>query len=201
MGKSHLMKHLAKMYVAKGGKVAIVDGPDHSWIGREADGTWGEPATSGKGTVDKPRLVRQFDKKLTVQLFRPTVPGHTDERLFHFLEALFKEENRLVIFDELFGILDMNHQPEIVMQVWSQGRKHNIAAWAASQRPARIPEIIMSQADSFAIFNILNTRDRQKLAEWTNSPQILEETLPPHYWWYFGPEMQTAKLMKPIGGK
>lgn len=199
MGKSHLMKHLARMYAAKGGRVVIVDGPDHSWLGKDKAGKLIEPARRGDGTIDKPRLVKAFNRKCHVQLFRPRVPGYSDQALMNYLEAAFKEERLLIIFDELFGILDPNHQPEIVMQLWSQGRKHDIAVWAASQRPARIPEIVMSQAENWAIFNIINKNDRKKIAEWIGSPQIVEEVLPPRYWWYFGTGMNSAKLMKPIG--
>lgn len=200
-GKSFLMKHLARVFHAKGGRVVIVDGPDYSWLGKDAAGKVIKPATRGPGSIDKPRLVKAFNPDLRVQLFRPKVPGYSDDALMSFLKAVFKEEKSLVIFDELFGILDPNHQPEIIMQLWSQGRKHDIACWAASQRPSRIPEIIMSQADNWAIFQLLNADDKKKIADWTNSPQIRTARLPKRYWWYFNADLDTAQLMAPIGEK
>lgn len=201
MGKSHLIKHLARLYAKKGGRIVIIDGPDQGWLGKDEHGKRIETATSGQGTIDKPRLVTSFNRRLAVQLFRPKVPGYSDAKLLQFLQDVFKEEYSLVIFDEMFGILDTNHQPEIVMQLWSQGRKHDIAVWAASQRPSRIPEIVMSQAEHWVVFRVINTNDRKKIADWTGSEQIVDVMLPPRFWWYQGPDMTQAVLMRPIGNK
>lgn len=201
MGKSFLMKHFARLYAAKGGRIVIIDGPDQGWLGKDKAGKRIEPATSGQGTIDKPRLVTKFNPKLAVQLFRPKVPGYSDAALLAYLRDVFKEEYSLVIFDEIYGILDPNHQPEIVMQLWSQGRKHDIAVWAASQRPARVPELIMSQAEHWCVFRLKNSQDRKKVAEWTGSPQIEDAMLPKHFWYYVEDEMDEAVLMQPIGDK
>lgn len=187
------MKYLAGIYLRAGGRIVVIDGPDAGWCDKEHP-----PVSKNEGSVLQPRLVQRFDPNLRVQLFRPTVPGYADDKLMRFLQAVFDEGNTLVIFDEIFGILDPNHQPEIIMQIWSQGRKHDIAAWSASQRPARVPEIIMSQADNWAIFQLLNKADKQKIAEWTNSPEIVDTRLPKRVWFYFSADLDHVQLMQPV---
>jgi len=187
------MKALADNYLRAGGRVVVIDGPDAGWCDKQHP-----PVKRGTGTILQPVLVNRFDPGLRCQLFRPTVPGYADERLMRFLQEVFDEGNTLVIFDEIFGILDPNHQPPIIMQIWSQGRKHDIAAWSASQRPSRVPEIIMSQADNWAIFQLLNDKDKAKIADWTNSPIIEETRLPKRKWFFFNADLDHVKLMNPI---
>lgn len=192
-GKSFLIKYLASLYVNAGGRVAIVDGPDHGWCDKEHP-----PAKKGDGTVLSPRLVKRFDPGLRVQMYQPTVPGYADEGLLRFVSDVFAEGNTLLIFDEIYGILDASHQPVEITQVWTQGRKHNVPAWAASQRPSRVPEVIMSQADNWGIFQLLNDQDKKKIAEWTNSPEIEDTRLPKRKWFYFNADLDHVRLMNPI---
>lgn len=192
-GKSFLIKYLAGIYVRAGGRVAIVDGPDHGWCDKQHP-----PATKGEGTVLCPRVVKRFAPNLRVQMYQPSVPGYADEGLMRFVEDIFNEKNTLIIFDEIFGILDPNHQPVIITQVWTQGRKHNVPAWAASQRPSRVPEVIMSQADNWGIFQLLNEQDKKKIAEWTNSPEIVDTRLPRRAWFFFNADLDHVQLMNPV---
>jgi len=196
-GKSYLARYNLKKIAAKGWPIVIVDSPDHFWL-KEKDTK--DFARRGPGTIDIPYLTdgRLLDKQ--VQIYQPESPGYADDDLLSLLEHIYDKRNMLVYFDELYGIVDANHQPDIFLRLWAQGRKINVGAWCATQRPARIPEIVLSQAENMAIFRMTNINDRKRMAEYTSTPDIQRKALTQRYWYYWNQESDVATLMKPIGG-
>lgn len=195
-GKSHLARANLRVMAAKRWRVVIIE-PDGLWMGKK-----GKPPRSGPGTVDAPRRVTKFDKSLQVQWYVPQVPAYADENLKTFLAAIMAVGDTVVYFDELYALVDHSRFSTEFLTLWTQGRKHNIAAWAAAQRPSRIPEYVMSQAENWGVFRLPTPDDIKKVAEYTASPAIRAVNLPLRYWWYYHASgdyvMDAAQLMSPI---
>lgn len=192
-GKSYLGRHNLRVLAAKGWRVAIID-PEGFWMGRKPK--W---ATSGPGTIERPRLVKQFDPRLAVQLYIPARPAYKDPGLTQFCLGCIKAGSTIVFFDEIYGVSDANRINEGILEVWTQGRKHDVAGHVCTQRPARIPEYMLSQAENWAVFRIAGDQDRKKLAAYSSTPAVAAIPLPDRYWWYWHQStMDHAQLMQPL---
>lgn len=191
-GKSFLAKQHLKEFERKHWRIVIVD-KEGMWMGKRPD--W---ERSGPGTVDKPRLVNRFDPKLACQLYIPSTPAYDDAGLEALCNAVLAQGDTIFYCDELIGVADTHHQNAGFLALWAQGRKHNVSARAASQRPARIPEHVMSQSENWFVFRLANRMDRKRVADYTDSPQIEGEAIPSrNYWYYHAETMDTAQLMRP----
>lgn len=190
-GKSFLAKALLRKMAAKGWRIVIID-PKAFWLGKS--GKW---ATKGNGTVDSPRLVERFDSKLQVMCYQPSTPAIDDEQLNELCEAILNQGNTIVYFDELDGVATASKMSFGFSRLWTMGRALNVGAWAATQRPARIPEIVKSQAEHWMVFRVVGPDDRKVISAYIGSPQIAEHALNGHQWWYYHPRLDTAALMAP----
>lgn len=192
-GKSYLARHNLRILSAAGWRVVIVD-PEGFWMGQHPK--W---PTGGAGTVDAPRLVRSFDKKHAVQLYIPRRPAYKDAGLTALCLDAMKQGGCILYFDEIYGVSDHARINEGILEVWTQGRKHNCSGQVSVQRPARIPEFFLSQAENWAVFRTPGEADRKKLGGYSNTPAIRDVLIPPRYWWYWHQEdMDRAQLMRPL---
>ena len=187
-----------RKYARKRWPIVIVD-TANSWLWDEKRRAYDEWATSGPGTVDKPRLVKKYNPRLLVQGYVPaTADPMKDPGLLQLCRDVMKNGKCLIYFDETFGIMTATFCPEPIAALWVRGRKKFVAAWAGSQRPSRVPEVIMSQSENWAVFRLLNPKDLEKVADWLNSPEVRDKVLPLHYWWYWNEADDAAQLMRPI---
>lgn len=192
-GKTTLAKHFLT-FKAKKKPVVIV--ADDLWLGRGKDKlTW---STSGLGTIARPRLVRRFNPKFRVQCIEPDSPGWEDANLLAMFAAVLKHGNITVYIDELFGVVDQHHNPIEFKELWSKGRKYGVEAWGGSQRPSELPDLVMSQAENWAVFRVINPKDLNKVADMTGSPQVRRNRLKPFWWYYWSQTHDEAQLMRPI---
>lgn len=195
-GKSHLARANLRVMAAKHWRIVIVES-DGLWMGKS-----GRPPRSGAGTVDAPRLVKRFDKNLAVQWYVPSTPAYADPELRKLFEAIFACGDTVVYIDELYGLVNHNSFSDEFTNLWTKGRKHNIAGWGGAQRPSRIPEFVMSQAENWAVFRLPTPDDTKRVAEYTSSPAIRQTSLPLRFWWYYHAAgdlvMDEAQLMAPI---
>jgi hypothetical protein len=154
-GKTEWVKCMLRE-VEKVMPVVIID-PKELWLGK---GKGGRPEDGAQkkelGTVDKPRLIEEFNPKWHVQLLQPDVDGSADDpRLAKLCYDLFKHGgNRFIYFDETEGIATATHVPAYIRKIWKTGRAHNIGAWVATQAPKGIPRIFKSQAEKFIVLKV-----------------------------------------------
>lgn len=221
-GKSHLARANLRVMERARWRICIIE-PDGMWCGKS-----GRPAGRNEaGTVDRPRLVDRFNPKLQVQWYVPRPPQFVseDEGLQRFLSDIMDAGDTVVYFDELSQLVDHAHQPPVFSTLWTQGRKHNIAAWASTQRPNRIPDAVMAQANNWGAFRVAKPDHAKLIAEYTASPLLAPEPvtrsallrrrgepsdrtalnqLPMRYWYYYHANddyvMDHAQLMSPVPG-
>ncbi len=154
-GKTEWMKHILRI-VEQSMPVVIVD-PNELWLGRGKGGKPEDWAHERKdlGTVDRPRLIDEFDPKWRVQCLQPDVDGdEEDPRLAKLCYDILKHENVFIYFDESEGIATATHVPRYIRRIWKTGRAHNIGAWVGTQAPKGIPKIFKSQAEKFVVLKV-----------------------------------------------
>ena len=190
-GKSYLARALLREMSRRGWPIVIVD-PSAFWMGK--DPKWDK----GQGSIDKPKLVTRFDPKASVQLYVPRIPGWTDPGLDALMAAALKRGKCVLYFDELVGIVTASTYSSEFARAVTQGRKHELAVWCATQRPTRVPEIVLSQAEQWAIFRVITPQDRKKIAEYTGSKITAQQRLEPFYWFHWSQQGDDATLMAPI---
>lgn len=175
----------------RGWPVVIVD-PSAFWMGKNPK--WDK----GEGSIERPKLVTRFDPKARVQLYVPSIPGWADPRLDALMAACLKHGKLVLYFDELVGIVTASQFSSEFARAVTQGRKHECAVWCATQRPTRVPEIVLSQAEQWAIFRVITPQDRKKIAEYTGSRVTAQQRLEPFYWFHWTQQSDDATLMAPI---
>lgn len=193
-GKTYLAKALLRRLAAKHWRIVIID-PKRFWMGKQP--AW---ERKGPGTVDKPRLVSEFDPKLAVQCYQPTIPGWADTTLDALCGDILACGRTFVYFDEIDQIASPTQFSPHFSQLWTAGRALEVGAWASNQRPARIPDVLKSQAENWAVFRCKTPKDRQLIGEYINSPTIASTVLADYRWWYYHDSMDQAQLMQPIEG-
>ena len=191
-GKSYLARALLREMARRGWPIVIVD-PSAFWMGKNPK--W---ERNGPGTIEKPRLVTHFNPKLAVQLYVPSIPGWQDPGLDALMADCLTRGKLVLYFDETNGLVSANQFSPWFARVVTQGRKHELAVWAATQRPTRVPEILLSQAENWAIFRVIAPQDRKRIAEYTGSKATAQQRLEPFYWFYWNQKDDDATLMAPI---
>jgi len=153
-GKTQFAKHLLRE-VAKVMPVVIID-PNELWLGRGKGGRPEDWAQKKElGTIDKPRLINEYNPKWHVQCLQPDVDGsEEDPRLAKACYDILKKGNVFVYFDESEGIATATHVPRHIRRLWKTGRAHNVGCWVSTQAPKGIPKIFKSQAEKFIVFKV-----------------------------------------------
>lgn len=194
-GKSFLARYNLKIARKKGWRVVIID-PKKDWMGR---GSKRRPfAKKPPGTVDNPVLVREFHPELAVQIIQPAV---WSDEVGKFLMAIMAVGNTIIYFDEGTQLVSANFVPIEFAIPLTQGRAINVAVWYGTQRPVGIPRIVKDQASAILMFRITSREDRETLAPYMSvedAPEVIEETLPERYFWYYEETMPRPILVKPL---
>lgn len=77
-----------------------------------------------------------------------------------------------------------------------RGRDRDCSVWTGTQRPARIPLPLKSEADHFFVFRLQNGDDRKSISEYAGDV-IRGPLIPKRWFWYAGPD-NDAGLHAPI---
>lgn len=102
-------------------------------------------------------------------------PRHTfdPERDDQLLETVFraavtdsyKRGNRIIFADEMAGLVADLKMERQMNGVWTRGRTMGCGVWAASQRPAHIPQHAYNAASHLFLFHDPDARARDRYAE------------------------------------
>jgi hypothetical protein len=101
----------------------------------------------------------------------PIGPGAEEEWDRAYL-AVLNAGNATLYIDEVYGVIEGRPSPYLVA-IWTRGRELGIGAYAASQRPAWVPIVMMSEAEHFFIFRLTVGDDRRRVAEFLG-PDAME---------------------------
>jgi DNA helicase HerA-like ATPase len=194
-GKSFLARYMLKVVRSRGWRVVIVD-PKKDWMGRGMKRR--RFAEKGPGTIDHPVLVNEFHPELAVQIIQPAV---WSDAVGKFLMDIMDVGNTFIYFDEGTQLVSANFVPIEFAIPLTQGRAINVAVWYGTQRPVGIPRIVKDQASAILLFRITSREDRETVAPYMSvedAPEVIEDTLPERYFWYYEETMPRPVLVKPL---
>jgi energy-coupling factor transporter ATP-binding protein EcfA2 len=187
---------LARVYLAHKKHVAVLDTKGRfSWP--EIPGTkWKKGdkqdhilLDGGENLTLTTRLDRLPHIKTPKIIYRPRFEEMTLEYYNEFYKWCYRRENTIVYTDEVMSVCKNPFTyPEYLKAIMTRGRELNVAHWGATQRPAGIAAIVISEASHFFIFDLNKPEDRETL---TKISGCMEFKVKPskvygkHAFWYF----------------
>lgn len=146
-------------------------------------------------SLDKPKLVKKYDRRAHVQIFQSYT--WTPE-LEHMVDMILKRGNAIVVLDELGGIANAMTVPTGITRLWTQGGGKGVGAWAMLQFPKRTPQVIKSQTELFFMFRLNSLEHRKEMLDYIPDKRIVTDKLPLKYFWLYSDDMDNAIKIKPI---
>lgn len=120
-------------------------------------------------------------------IFRPDMTERTGgcETVFYWV---FERGNTLVYVDEIYPLVTKAESGAAVYRgelarCIQMGRSRNVSVWSGTQRPARIPVAVISEAEHCFIFRLRNGDDRKRMALYTD-PRVETPIKDKHGFWY-----------------
>lgn len=146
--------------------------------------------------------------KLPRKRFPPRLRYHPYPELLREkdeLEALFwyayHAGNLTLVVDEGYmATLGGTWMPTGLHAAIAQGRGRGVAVWVATQRPHKIPQIVLSEAEHWFVFRLNHPIDRNAVWQWTGIPPHAIAKLPKRVWYYVNQGEVTGPLTLDLGG-
>lgn len=131
-------------------------------------------------------VVKQDPRGVPRIIYRPEVREYRDPVVRDwFFRWIFQRKNCTVYVDELYLIMDDGGMfPYFYHACVAQGRERKIEVWSATQRPFRIPIVIMSESEHFFIFRLQDRDSRHRMEEVSGLDEERVATLPKRHFYY-----------------
>ncbi len=113
-----------------------------------------------------------------------------------FFKFAYLKKNCQVYVDEVYAITDGDNIPDWYHACLTRGREHGISLFSSTQRPMRIPQVILSEAEHFYIFRLQMKQDRAKVESMTTIPATSIIDLPKYKFIYANAEGDTQGPLK-----
>lgn len=95
----------------------------------------------------------------------------------------YEAENVIVYVDEVYGVTRNGTADQWLTACYTRGAELGIGVWAATQRPKRIPLIVLSESEWTLLFRLKLESDREYMAEMIGPAAL--ETLSGHEFWLY----------------
>jgi hypothetical protein len=165
--------------------------PGTVWTGRE-----GEILKDGHKEiviVDHFKDFAKAAKEYPKVIYRPNFKEMNLDFYDQFFQYCYFRKDCICWIDEAMSVCPTSYKiPEYYKGILTRGRQLNVAAWSLTQRPSGLPQLIVSESLHFFIFNLNLEADREKLANITGSPVLLDKPgfstvngkQIPNFWYY-----------------
>lgn len=165
-----------------------------------------------KGTTEWPGYERHTDlatmtkSKAPRLLYRPPYedlhPEFVTDRMDPFFEWVYQRRNTTLYVDEVFAIARGDMYPFHFGANITRGRERGVATYLATQRPSRIPQIMLSESEHVYCFKLKLPQDRDRMEEVTGVPEEQLAALP-KFQFYYAPQDGDAvgPLILDLGGR
>ncbi|MGI8403365.1 MAG: hypothetical protein ACR2OE_01100 [Thermomicrobiales bacterium] len=124
-------------------------------------------------------------------VYRPTYDEILDG-CEEFFQWIFARGNTIVYVDEAATI----SKPRSIGRGYDrnirEGREKGIGIWSATQRPRFIPQVLMTESESFFVFRLRSEEDRKIVAGFTIS-EVRDKVPTGNGFWYYNDKTQRAK--------
>lgn len=108
----------------------------------------------------------------------------SDGDIERFFEWIFKRGNTTLYVDEAYLVTQGDNLPRYYHACLAQGRELGIATWSATQRPMRVPQVILSEAEHVYTFRLQLPQDRGKVEAVTGLDRHLIGALSKYEFYY-----------------
>lgn len=104
-----------------------------------------------------------------------------------FFEWVYKRGATRLFVDEAYALEGGTNPSRYLLACISRGRERGISTLVGTQRPARIPQIVLTEPEHIYVFFVLGVTDRQKIKEISGGLISLEDQLEldEHEFFYF----------------
>jgi hypothetical protein len=117
------------------------------------------------------KAVNKAPEKLPRVIYAPTYDELLDpDTVDDFFKWVYLRKNCLVYVDELYAITKNDTYPFHLGACYTRGRERQIETWGATQRPARVPQIVFSEAEHVYCFRLRMPQDRDRVEDMTGIP-------------------------------
>lgn len=168
-GKTTLARKLLELRASEGRHIAVLD---------------------PKGTLNWPeyqlhrRLSTLVKATAPLLMYRPTWEEiESGEAAEGFFKWAYLREHTTVYVDEVYAVTNGDTLPRYYLAGLTRGREKGVEMWSATQRPMRIPQVVMSEAEHTYAFHLKMPQDRAKVESMTGLEQS-RMRLPKHHFWY-----------------
>jgi len=127
-----------------------------------------------KGLINWPEYKRTTKLKELVKskesalLYVPSYDESQDEEVADKLwEWLFRRGGTTIYVDETAAITNGNVYPYHYGACLMRGREKGIELWSATQRPTRIPTVVLSESENVYAFKLRMPQDRERVEQLT----------------------------------
>lgn len=127
-------------------------------------------------------------------IYRPDFRELTMPYYERFYKWIYMRRNCRVVIDEAMNVCPSPFVfPEWLKGIYTRGRELGVTAWACSQRPMGIPQILISEATHLFIFDLNLPQDRKRIMEVTGIPTLFRRPGKRNFWYYRTGEDEPVK--------
>lgn len=131
-----------------------------------------------KGMIRWPRYTRYVTLENAMQsdkshiLYAPSFDELDDEdSVDAFFQWIYQRKNTTVYVDELMAISKGDVYPRHLGACLTRGRERGVETWCATQRPTRIPQVVLSESEHVYAFKLRLAGDRERVEQTAGIPQ------------------------------
>ena len=100
----------------------------------------------------------------------------------------------VVYIDELTSVTTPRRAPRVLATRVRLGRQRGCGTWYASQRPKDVPSLFFTEAEHWAVFDLLTQDDRDKVSGYMGD-KVRDRVVEKYAFWYMAPHMRDPLLV------
>lgn len=110
---------------------------------------------------------------------RPPKGEYWSSFIEEFFRWVYERGNTVTYVDEVMRCTHGDDMPEYYHALTTTGRELYLPVWSATQRPKKIPQVLLSETEHFMIFDLQLAQDEERMEE------VSEVRLPSRKWHEF----------------
>lgn len=147
------------------------------------------PASWGAVTTDDMDVVLAHDGPEPI-IFRPGTEILEDaESVDWWFWWVFQRRNTLAYVDEAAMCVRESKPIRGYAACIQLGRERGIGVWSATQRPARVPIVLLSESEHMFAFRLRHPEDLRRVMDYSD-PAIMQKQATGHGFWYWNDREQ-----------
>lgn len=108
---------------------------------------------------------------------------------------VFARGNTLAYIDEAAMVTSGATLPRGYAACIQLGRERGVGTWHATQRPSRVPIVLLSESEHVFAFRLRHPDDAERIAKYTD-PSTLERQATGNGFWYWNDSTQTLRYFR-----